>query len=170
VTVGAGVANTAVQGKIVLPQPMKIVKVAVDLDAIDAVTGDSFNIVVGKGAYVQANALASNDDFPINGYTSNFAPLASSLFYNDVAFTVANFPNLTVGTGTGNTGQVLFPYNTEVVYPAGTVLTLRTTTNPTTGALTRLVVTLLGEVIDPVPQKSEAFVWPYALGSVVPNF
>ena len=65
VSPGAGVARTTIQGRIFIPQAFKISKVGVYCSAIDAVTGDSLNIVVGAGT-ADTSGVANNTAPPDN--------------------------------------------------------------------------------------------------------
>lgn len=149
VSPGAGVVNGTVQGiPFVSPVAFKIPKVSVYLAALDSVAGtDLFNIVVGTGAYVSAAASAAPNDNSDQGpppgglgVPTNVAVAGQTVFGADVAFTVANFPNLTVGTGGYG---VLVPTNYDAVYPAGVPITLRAVTTAGTGAITNLKIRLL---------------------------
>lgn len=159
-TIGASQANTAVQAAYISPVQYKIRKVAVYFSAISAITGLSFNLVVGTGAYTQGNAAPNDNSFdpttlttigtgapqftsvtPVLGgvgYPTNVAVAGQSVFAADVGFTVANFPNITVGTGGY---AVLIPTNYDAVYPVGIPLTLRATTG-TGASITNLNITL----------------------------
>lgn len=150
--IGAAVANTTLQGQLILPSACKIAKVAVNLTAIDNVAGtDSFNIVVGTtGAYTQGNTMLP-DNSAINGYPTQFAVAGNSVFTNDVGFSPTNFPGITTAAG-GN--AVLVPTVWDAVYPGGTVLTLRATTIASTGSITNLLVGLCLCFIDPFPFRN----------------
>lgn len=123
-SIGAGVANTALQAYFISPCLFKIAKVAVFASAIDAVTGtDAFNIVVGTtGAYTQGN-VATNDNsiagptvgpgttYPTVpggvGYPTNVAVVGNSVFAADVPFQATTaVPSPYVAPGpNGGTGQ-----------------------------------------------------------------
>jgi hypothetical protein len=147
VSPGAGVARTTSQGIIFIPQAFKVSKVGVWCTAIDALTGDSFNIVVGNGtpntSGVSGN-VAPPDNQRNNGYPTAFAAAGNLLFATDVAFTVANFPNLATATGGYNEFE---PTNYDGCYLPG-ALNLVVTTNASTGSITGLIVTLTGMLID----------------------
>ena len=144
-SVGAGVANTVIQARLVLPQASKIAKVAVYCSAIDNVDGtDFFNIVMGTGAYTNST-LGPIDDSQQWGYPTLLAVNGDAMFSGDALFNVTNFPNLATGTGGSS---VLVPTIYDCVYPEGAVLTLRTHTVASTGSITNLKVVLLLEPID----------------------
>ena len=152
---GAGVVNTTVQDLQLLGLQYKIRKVAVAFTAIDSVAGtDSFNLVVGTGAYAQGNPAPNDNSFDpsalttvgvngqINptvlggvGYPTNVAVAGQTVFANDVAFTPANIPNITTGAGGY---AILIPANYDAVYPVNIPLTLRVTTTAATGSITGL--------------------------------
>lgn len=151
-TVGAGEANTSILSSLVLPQDAKIAKVGISFSAIDSLTGDSFNIVVGNGSYTQG-AVAPGDNSLTYGYPTAFATAGDALFSADVALNATNVPGATTASG----GSVaLVPTVYDAVYPAGAVLTLRATTNASTGSISGLSVTLLLEPVDPQPNVTEA--------------
>jgi hypothetical protein len=144
VSPGAGVANSAIQAVISPPTRYKIRKVSVYFSAIDALTGDSFNIVVGTGTYTQNNAAPNDNSFDQAlpggvGYPTNVATAGMSVFAADVVFNATSFSN--IATGTGGYGIVI-PTNYDAVYSGGTPLTLRVTTNASTGSITGLIVSL----------------------------
>jgi hypothetical protein len=147
VSPGAGVARTTISGRIFIPQAFKIAKVGVYCSAIDAVTGDSFNIVVGAGT-AQGSGVSGNTAPPDrqrnDGSPTAFASAGQLVFDQDVAFNTTNFPNLATGTGGFNE---FAPYNYDGCYLPG-LLTLRVTTNAATGSITNLIVTLVGALID----------------------
>ena len=132
-SVGANVANTAIQAYWIAPCNFKINKVAIFASAIAAITGThSFNIVVGTtGAYTQGS-VATNDNsiagasvaygttYPSAatgvGYPTNIAVAGNALFSADVPFqatttTTASSPGLAMplpfvaGGAAGGTGQ-----------------------------------------------------------------
>jgi hypothetical protein len=142
-SVGAG--NTATSTSILyLPQACKIVKVGVYCSAIDAVTGDSFNIEVGTGTPL--TTVGGADTQRVYGYPTVAAVAGSLVFVADVGFTVANFPNLATGTGGYN---VFIPTNWDTIYiPQNGPLNLYTTTTASTGSITNLQVTLTIICID----------------------
>lgn len=172
-----GVANTTVQARYVLPQPSKIAKVAFSCTAIDALTGDSFNIVMGGSSYTQGT-VAPPDNYLTYGYPTAYAVNGDALFAADVPLNATNIPGLS--TGSGGSG-VLIPYQRttpngtwgpsgtaasptlgtllsgsyDSVFPAGAVLTVRFTTNASTGSISNVDLTLLLEVIDPAPDFTE---------------
>jgi len=148
-TVGAGEASTSILAGATFPCAYKIVKVGIFLSAIDAVTGDAFNLVVGTGTYTSAAASApANDNSyagPLPGGTgvpTNVAVAGNTVFGADVGLTVANIPNLAVSTGGYADLTALLPSN-DAVYPADIPLTLRATTNASTGAISLLQLSLL---------------------------
>ena len=182
-SVGAAQANTSVIGYVVLPQAAKVLKVAVSCTAVNAVTGHSFNIVMGiTGAYTQGTIGPQDPSqlfgsppsaaFTFNGATYQpYAQNGQALFAADVVINATSFPgnpqlggpstNANGGMGTAlatTTGgtTVLVPTVWDCVYPAGAVLTLRATTPSSTGSISNLKVSLLCQVIDPCPQSSSA--------------
>jgi hypothetical protein len=169
-SVGAGVANTTIQAALNPPTMYKIAKVSVYCSAIDAVTGDSFNLVVGTTAsYTSAAASGGNPDnsfaqqlqgapagsqFGV-GYPTNVATVGTTVFGADVVLNTTNIPNLAISTGGY---AVLVPgYTTglggsyDAVYPSGVPLTLRMTTNASTGSVTNFKVTMVIIPITPRP-------------------
>jgi hypothetical protein len=125
-SIGAAAANTTVQAQILLPYQYKIRKVSVLYLTVDNVTGtDSFNLVVGSGAYSQGNAAPNDNSFDpsstttvgVNGiantgavlgglgYPTNVAVAGQSVFAADVPFGTAAgtynaSPPNTSGSGT----------------------------------------------------------------------
>jgi hypothetical protein len=171
-TIGASVANTTVQGYYVLPTRTKIAKLSVFCSAISSVAGTiSFNIVLGTGAYTQGNVPGNDNssvpDISYNqsgqavgsgtsgatpaggaGICQNPALPGQAMFAADVIFNVANFPNLTTGTGTGaNYAQSIVPSSPDAVWPNMGVLTLRVTT-PAGASITNLYI---GATLEPQP-------------------
>lgn len=154
VSPGAGVARTTIQGIIFIPQAFKISKVGVWCTAIDAVAGlDSFNITVGNGT-ADASGISGNTGPPDNqrngGNPTAFASAGQLVFGTDVAFNVANFPNIATGTGGYNEFEpVDYAGNPtyDVCYLPG-ALCLVVTTVASTGSITGLIVTLSGVLID----------------------
>ncbi|MGH7746272.1 MAG: hypothetical protein ACREQ5_16160 [Candidatus Dormibacteria bacterium] len=150
-SIGAGVANTVVQATFISPWQFKIRKVAVNLTAIDNVAGtDSFNIVIGYGAYAQNNPVPNDNSYDQAapggfGYPTNVGIVGQSVFGKDVAFSSANIPGITTANG-GFT--VMVPANYDAVYPAGVPLTVRATTVITTGSISNLLI-----VMGVVPMK-----------------
>jgi hypothetical protein len=131
-----GLTDSAVAA-LFFPQAIKIVKVAVYCSAIDAVTGDAFNIEVGDGT---VNELAGpQDNQRVFGYPTAFAAAGNTVFAGDVAFTVANFPNLATSTGGY---EIFIPTNYDTIYLPQTPLYLIVTTNASTGSISNLQVTL----------------------------
>jgi hypothetical protein len=163
-TIGASQANTTVQAYAILPGRMKFPKIAVFCSAISAVTGISFNIVLGTGAYTQG-AVPGNDNSSVpnvawntagqatsatgatypaggGGFCTNPALPGQAMFAADVVFNVTNFPNLTTATGTGaNYAQILVPTSPDAIWPQGGVLTLRATT-PGGGSITNFIISV----------------------------
>ena len=159
VSPGAGVARTTIQGRIFIPQAFKISKIGVYCSAIDAVTGDSLNIVVGSGT-ANASGISGNvgppDNQRNNGNPTAFAAAGNLVFGTDLALTVANFPNLATSTGGYNEFEPT-TYNGvgnyDACYLPG-LLTLRVTTNASTGSITNLIVSLTGVLIDTNPVQN----------------
>lgn len=146
--IGAGVANTVVQARVVLPFNYKIRYVAVDLTAIDAVAGlDLFNLVVGTGAYTNtAASLAPNDNRDTNGIATNVAVAGNSVFGADVPFNAANTQVqgsgwIALATAAGGQG-IFVPPNYDAVYPRGVPMTLRVVTVAATGSISNLAVVM----------------------------
>jgi len=153
VSPGAGVARTTIQATVMMASSYKIAKVGVFCSAIDAVTGDSFNIVVGNGT-PNSSGVSGNigppDNQRNNGYPTAFAAAGNLVFGTDVAFTVKNFPNLATATGGYNEFEpVDYAGNAayDVCYLPGP-LTLVATTNASTGSITGLLVVIMGCYID----------------------
>jgi len=119
-TLGAGVANTVVQGYVVQPFAYKVAIVSVFCTALDSLAGtDKFNLVVGTGAYTQGTTIPTDNSFDpqstttvgINvpqsssnpavlgglGYPTNFATAGQALFSADQALTA------TAGVGVATT-------------------------------------------------------------------
>lgn len=145
VSPSAGVARTTIQGRILIPQAFKISKVAVYCSAIDALTGDSFNIVVGAGSPNTSGAasnVAPPDNQRNNGYPTAFAAAGNLVFATDVPFNAANG----FATATGGVNEFC-PTNYDGCYLPG-ILTLRVTTNASTGSITNLLVSISGVLID----------------------
>jgi hypothetical protein len=158
-SITASQVATTIQAVFVLPGRCKIPKLAFYCSAIGALTGYSFNVVLGTGAYTSAASSAPGNDnggvpdvsyggngvptgtspvYPIGGggLASNPAVAGNTLFGADVALTVANFPNLAIATGVGPTyAQILVPASPDAVWPNGSILTLRCTT-PAGGSIT----------------------------------
>jgi hypothetical protein len=151
--IGAGVANATVQSLKVLPFNFKIRKVVIYVPSIDAVAGgDSFNLVVGSGAYTQGN-IAPNDTFDTSGVNAVTAVAGNCVFANDVPFNSANTaasntaytPGNLIGQAPPNVGWlslattggsgIFVPTNWDAVYPAGIQITLRVTTVASTGSI-----------------------------------
>ena len=182
-SISASQANTSILAYIVLPQAAKVLKVSVSCTAINAVTGHSFNVVMGTAASYTQGTVGPQDPsqlygsppsaaFTYNGSTYQpYAQNGQALFAADVVFNTTSFPgnpqlggassNANGGMGTllatatgGST--VLVPTVWDCVYPAGAVLTLRATTPASTGAISNLKVGLLMQFIDPCPQSSSA--------------
>jgi hypothetical protein len=174
-----GVANTTVQGRVVLPQPCKISKVGFTCTSIDALTGDSFNIVMGEGSYTQGD-VAPPDNSLTYGYPTAFAANGDALFAADVVLNATNIPGLTVddggsgvlvpyqrtypgssgtwgpaGTAANPTFGTLLAGSYDSIFPAGADLTVRFTTNASTGAIDGIAISLLLEPIDPAPDFTE---------------
>lgn len=165
-SIGAGVANTTIQGAIVLPYNYKIAKVSVYCTALDAVTGDKLNLVVGTtGAYTSAAASGGNPDNSYAqqaqgaatgqpygvGYPTNVATTGTTVFGADVELNTTTVPNLAISTGgyavwvpgvTALTSTTVMGGSYDAVYPSGVPLTLRVVSNASTGSITGLKVTL----------------------------
>ena len=148
-----GDVRTDIAATVMIASSYKIGKVGVYCSAIDAVTGDAFNIVVGDGT-ADASGISGNTGPPDNqrnlGYPTAFATAGQLVFGTDVGFTVANFPNLVTTTGGYNefepvdyAGNPTF----DVCYLPGP-LTLRVVTNASTGSITGLLVVIMGCYID----------------------
>ena len=164
-SIGAGAANTTVQDYYPLPARAKISKIAVFCSAIDAVTGDAFNIVLGTASYTQG-VVPGNDNSSVppvaynsggqaagnsnptptyaaggGGIASNVAVKGNAFFSADVIFNTTNFPNLTTSTGTGTPyAQIFVPASPDAVWPNSGLLTLRVVTNASTGSISNLIV------------------------------
>lgn len=145
-TIGAGVANTTIQGSLLIPNAFKIAKVAVSFGDIDALTTDAFNIVVGTDSYTQGT-LAPPDNSAVYGYPTQFAAAGDTVFGDDMGFNVTNFPNATTSGGVA----VFAPPVWDAIYPAGSVLTLRASTVASTGSIADLLVALCVKLIDVTP-------------------
>ena|ERR1700722_1191994 len=169
--VGADLVNTTVEAVFVTPARMKISAIGIAFTAIDSIAGtDAFNIVVGSGAYTQG-VTVQNDNATLpyynhastaepvqiagggSGITTDFALPGQALFAADVAFTVANFPNITALGGvaaaigdvpTAESNIVLAA--SDAVFQRGQIITLRLVTTASTGSITNLVVTAVTEV------------------------
>ena len=138
--IGAGIANTVVQALRVQPFNFKIRKIVVYVPSIDAVAGgDSFNLVVGTGAYAQGS-IAPNDNFETTGVNAPTASLGNAVFSADVPFTAANAYNPNTGQGwitltTGGGYGIFIPPNYDAVYSQAVPVTLRVSTVAGTGAI-----------------------------------
>jgi hypothetical protein len=167
VQVQANQVNTTIQSIFVLPGRCKIPKLAVYCSSIEALTGHSFNIVLGATpAYTSALASAPGNDnagvtptYPAGGggIASNPAVAGNTLLGLDFALTVANIPGLTAANGTGLTyAQIIVPPNPDAVWPNGGVLTLRCTT-PGGGYINNLIVTacIMVETLSPTFPSSQ---------------
>lgn len=165
-TIADGVANTAIQASVCVPQWMKVFKVGVVLTAIDdIVSDDAFNIVVGTGAYTQGD-VPPLDNSQTYGYPTVYATAGDALFSADVTFDTINFPGPQTGPqgqliNPGNTilttdggSTVLVPTNWDAAIPGGTWLTLRASTVASTGSISNLYVVMFGKPIDPFPASS----------------
>jgi hypothetical protein len=148
-----GVARTTIQAYLFMPQAFKISKVGVYCSAIDATSGDYFNIVVGAGT-PNASGIANNTAPPDNqrnyGYPQAFAAAGNLVFGNDVQFNTTNFPNLATGTGGYNEFEPVTSTgapNYDGCYLPG-VYTLRVVTNASTGSISNLCVAITGCLID----------------------
>jgi hypothetical protein len=148
-SVGANVANTTVSDLFVLPANCKITKIAIASTAIAALTGHSFNIVLGTtGAYTQGN-VPTNDNSETDGYPTNFATNGMALFAADVVLNAANtgFATATGGSAVFSTSGNAVPAASTIylaaydaIYPNGGILTLRLTTPASTGSISNFVV------------------------------
>lgn len=127
--VGAGVANTAVQARLPVPQRFKIVKATANYSAIGSGGAHSIQIVVGNGA---EGAVGTAD---------TVAPAGTVVFNGD-----QNLANATADVPT-----VLYPALLDVIYDTGQLLTLRAVTPGGTGSFTNLKVTLYVCVLDAHP-------------------
>jgi len=113
-SIGAGVASSVTQAQILLPYQYKIRKVSVLYLTVDNVTGtDSFNLVVGSGAYTQNNAAPNDNSFDpsstttvgVNGIAQQQAPVFGGLGYP---------------TNVATTGQTVFATDVPFGTAAGT--------------------------------------------------
>lgn len=153
-SVGASVANTTISDMFVLPANTKITKIAIACTAIGALTGYSFNIVLGTtGAYTQGN-VPTNDNSEVDGYPTNFAVNGQSLFAADVVLNAANtgFATATGGSAVFSTqgnavpaASTIYLAAYDAIYPNGGILTLRLTTPASTGSISNLVVSAILE-------------------------
>lgn len=152
-TLSDGVGRTTIEATVYVPQAFKIAKVGVYCTAIDAVTGDSFNILVGAGTPNASGILGNTGPYDNQrniGYPTAFAAAGNLVFGTDLAFTVANFPNLATGTGGYNQFEPTTysgAPNYDVCYLPGPY-SLIATTNASTGAITDLTVSVIGCFID----------------------
>lgn len=128
VTLGASMANTAVQARLPLPANCKVMAVAAVLGGSPAGTC-SFNIVVGSAAEGSLPTL-DNLDNPQAGPT----PIAASgavLFAADQALTMS-----------ADAVQMFYPPNFDAVLGAGTELTVRCATNASGAGTLKVMVAL----------------------------
>lgn len=138
-SVGAGVANTTVQARLVIPQRCKIFKVAVNFSAIGTGGAHKFNIVVGTGAEGSV------------GVVDTVSPAGTVVFSSDLALSgSADVPTV---FNVDNTNGGVF----DALYETGSLLTLRCVTPATTGSLTNLKVALF---LKPVNAHAEATMIP----------
>lgn len=172
-TIGAGEANTTIVDTFVTPSRIKIAAIAIYASAIDSIAGtDSFNIVVGTGAYLQG-VTVQNDNQQMyaynqastangvqnslvgggSGITTNFALPGQALFAADVIINAVNTPGILVATGGsavfGDIPTALSPIvlaGSDAVFERGQILTLRFTTTASTGSVTNFQVVALTEV------------------------
>lgn len=170
-SVSANAANTTAQDWFPLPTSVKVCKVAISFTAANAVTGHLVNICYNTTATpniaAAETAVTANDNSDTGpgtatvqggtGIWTNGAIDGSVLFTSDLLLSTVLFPGMT----TTNGGIASFvPTNYDAVYPAGPVpnsagvltqvngyFTLRVVTPASTGSLTNLVVTLLGECV-----------------------
>lgn len=116
-SIGAGVANTTIQGYFAIPGRCKIPKIVVYCTALNALTGHSFNIVFGAtAAYTpSATTIPGNDNSSVppvaynsngqatggssptyaaggGGFCTNPAVPGNTMFSADVVLSAANFP------------------------------------------------------------------------------
>lgn len=148
-TVTGAIANTAIQGYYSLPMGTKLSKISVSFSALTAVAGtNKFNIVYnsptqlnGAQTYTQGN-IAGQDNSNIEGYPTNPATAAQSVFSADILITnaagnaySATTANGTTGCGVPGTGWlstttsggmgIFVPDSYDAFYPLGGVFTLR---------------------------------------------
>lgn len=184
-SVGAGVANTAIQAYLYVPGYYMISKVGVFASAIDAVAGgDAFNIVVGTtGAYNQNNPTLPDTEFAggdvITGVSSTSFPTAAgagypdspnnvlaaagqAVFAQDIVFSsaVANaYGTLSTFSGwqAAATGGIYgdFVPTNPTAMYVGLPLTLRAVTVASTGSITNLLVTLQLECFKPLQGSAQ---------------
>lgn len=171
VTPGAGVANTTPQAWIPLPTSFKVSKVAISFAAVNSLSGGHlvnvvYNTIATPNSGGSEGSVASNDNSYATsgtnfgwGVPTNGAADGNPLFSADIALNTTNFP----GATTSNGGVAVFiPTNYDAVYPSGPVpsltspgtinqvagyFTVRVVTPASTGSITSLVVTLLGEPV-----------------------
>ncbi len=98
ITTTAATTNTTSVNQLSFPCNVKIPKISVSYFAIDSVAGtDSFNIVVGAGAYTQGNTATNDNSYTASnvvpgantgnlGYPTNFATTGNALFTADIPF------------------------------------------------------------------------------------
>jgi len=183
-SVTSDVVNTTVIDTFVLPCRAKIAAVAIYCSAIDSIAGtDSFNIVVGTGAYSQgvtvqndnqqmyaynqastANGVANSLVGGGSGITTNFAVAGQALFAADVIINATNTPGIhVVGGGSAVFGDIptaLSPIvlaGSDAVFQRGQILTLRLNTTAATGLVTNLQVVV---TIEPRPLNSPSHTEP----------
>lgn len=139
-SIGAGVANTTIQARFLLPGRTKIPKIVVYLTAISDLTGCSFNIVLGEaasGVYTAGN-VPGNDNSSVpnvsynsggqatgssptyaaggGGIATNPATAGQAMFAADVAFNATNFPgNVSAGVPALTTGGMGGVYGQQFV-------------------------------------------------------
>ena len=136
-SVGAAVANTTVQARLIVPQRCKIAKVVANYSAIGTGGAHSINVVVGNGA---DGAVVGADALAIAGPIL----LASDV---DISGAGADVPTVLVPTAPGQ----------DAIFNTGALLTLRCVTPATTGAFTNLKVMLLVALLDPWPALQVKF-------------
>ena len=140
-SLGAGVANTTVQARLLLPQRFKIFKVGVVYSAVGSGT-HAFNIVVGPGAYTGAQTTKDASSI-----------LGTQVFATDQVFSAG-----------ADIGQVFIPTNTDCIYDVQAAagpssfcpLTLRLITPGATGSLSNCKVTIMLCAVDALTNRSGA--------------
>lgn len=167
-TIGAAVAQTTVQARLLAPTRMKIAKVGVNYSAIAATTGTHlFNIVLGNGAYTAGNVVPDDTGRYVGplaqALPGGIAPTSPGV--NGQALFAANQPL----TSAADAPAVFIPTNYDGIIEQGTLLTLRVVTPASTGSITNLKVVLAAIAVDPyagqAPGYSES---TWAVPSAVP--
>jgi hypothetical protein len=164
-SVGAGVAQTAIQARKTLPFTFKVRKVSVNLTALDSVGGaNAFNVVVGSGTYETAGTAAHQTatlagtptatsaqtvTTTINGtavvYTETTGDTTVTILAGHVVSAInANATVSKLVTASNVAGVITITANAPGT--AGNAITLTTATNDSGITYTRGAATLAGGV------------------------